>query len=258
MVMEMGTVTALLRYPVKGLSAESLGRVGLAAGEGMPLDRAFALALGSTRFDAARPEFLPKTNFLMLMRDEKLALLATRFDPETAVLEISRGGRTVARGRVDQSAGRAVIEQFFAAYVGAVARGTPKLVQAPGHAFTDVPEKTLTLINLASLAALSRVVGQPLDPLRFRANVLVDGLLPWAEKAWTGQTLAIGGSRFRVRGPIDRCAATNVDPATGKRDLNLPKTLSSAFGGNFFGVYLDVLSPGEVAVGDPVMLSGEA
>jgi uncharacterized protein YcbX len=102
------------------------------------------------------------------------------------------------------------------------------------------------------------VVGQALDPLRFRANVIVDGLAPWAEKAWTGQVLGIGGSRFRVRGPIDRCAATNVDPATGKRDLNLPKTLSSAFGGNFFGVYLDVLSPGEVAVGDPVMPSGEA
>ena len=254
----MGKVTALLRYPVKGLSAESLERVALAAGQAMPLDRAFALALGSTRFDAARPEFMPKTNFLMLMRDEKLALLSTRYDAETATLEISRAGRTVARGRLDQSAGRAVIEQFFAAYVGPVARGTPKLVQAPGHAFADVPEKTLTLINLASLAALSRVVGQPLDPLRFRANVHVEGLAPWAEKAWAGQMLAIGGTRFRVRGQIDRCAATNVAPDTGKRDLNLPKTLSSAFGGNFFGVYLDVLDPGEVAVGDPVILSGEA
>jgi len=253
----MGKITALLRYPVKGLSAEPLDRVELAAGEGLPLDRAFALALGSTRFDPARPEFLPKTNFLMLMRDEKLALLATRYDAASATLEISRGGRTVARGRVDQSAGRAVIEQFFAAYMTGVTRGTPKLVQAPGHAFTDVPEKTVTLINLASLAELSRVVGQTLDPLRFRANVVVDGLAAWAEKSWIGRELAIGGARVRVAGQIDRCAATNVEPGTGKRDLNLPKTLSSAFGGNLFGVYLEVLTAGEVALGDPITLSAE-
>ena len=254
----MGKITALLRYPVKGLSAEPLQRVDLEAGEGLPLDRAFALALGSTRFDPAQPEFLPKNSFLMLMRDEKLALLATRYDAATATLEISRHGRTVARGRVDQSAGRAVIEQFFAAYVGAAARGTPKLVQAPGHAFTDVPEKTVTLISLASLADLARVVGQPLDPLRFRANVVVEGLAPWVEKTWVGRELIIGSTRFRVRGQIDRCAATNVEPGTGKRDLNLPRTLMSAFGGNLFGVYLDVLVPGEVAVGDPVSLPGEA
>jgi hypothetical protein len=253
----MGKVTALLRYPVKGLSAEPLDRVNLAVAEGLPLDRAFALALGSTRFDPARPEFLPKTNFLMLMRDEKLALLATRYDAATATLEISRGGRLVARGRVDQSAGRAVIEQVFAAYMGGVVRGTPRLVQAPGHAFTDVPEKTVTLISLTSLDELSRVVGQPLDPSRFRANVIVEGLAPWAEKTWTGRDLTIGGTSFRVRGQIDRCAATNVDPGTGKRDLNLPKTLNSAFGGNLFGVYLDVLTAGEVAVGDPIILSAE-
>jgi uncharacterized protein YcbX len=246
----MGKVEAIYRYPVKGLSAEALTRVALTPGEGVPLDRAFALALGTTRFDPAKPEFMPKAFFLMLMRDEKLAALATRYDSETATLEIMRSGKRVAAGRLDQPAGRAVIEQFFAAYVGAAARGTPKVVQAPGHAFTDVPEKTVTLINMASVADLARVVGRPVDPLRFRANLVVEGLKPWAEKAWVGREIAIGGARFRVTGQIDRCAATNVEPGTGERDMTLPKTLMSAFGGNLFGVYLEVIEGGEVALGD--------
>lgn len=248
----MAEVASLHRYPVKGLSAEGLYRIDLAAGEGLPFDRAYALALGTTRFDPARPEFLAKTHFLMLMRDEKLAALATRFDPATTTLEVARNGRTVARGRLDQPAGRAIVEQFFAAYAGAAARGTPKIVQAPGHSFTDVPEKRLTLINLASVADLARVVGRPIDPLRFRANVAVAGLAPWVEKGWTDRRLSIGGVPFRVTGQIDRCAAINVEPGTGARDMNLPKTLVSAFGDVNFGVYLEVAADGPIAVGDPV------
>jgi uncharacterized protein YcbX len=62
-----------LPYPVKGLSAEKLDRVTLTRGECLPLDHRFAIALGSTAFDPARPEWLSKTHFIMLMRDEKLA-----------------------------------------------------------------------------------------------------------------------------------------------------------------------------------------
>lgn len=246
----MARVDALWRYPVKGLSAEPLEAVDLSPGEGLPLDRAFALALSSTRFDPAAPEFLPKPNFLMLMRDEKLASLATRYDSETASLEILRGGRRVARGRLDQPAGRAVIEQFFAAFAGAAARGTPRVVQAPGHVFMDVPGKTVTLINAASVADLGRVVGRPVDPLRFRANIMVEGLAPWAEKTWIGREIRLGPVRARVTGQVDRCAATNVEPGTGARDMTLPRTLEAAFGGNVFGVYLEIVAGGRLAVGD--------
>jgi hypothetical protein len=69
------------RYPVKGLSAEPLDRVALAIGRCLPQDRRFAIALGSTHFDLAQPQWLAKTNFIMLMRDEKLTRLSTRFDP---------------------------------------------------------------------------------------------------------------------------------------------------------------------------------
>ncbi|MBM3346199.1 MAG: MOSC domain-containing protein, partial [Betaproteobacteria bacterium] len=73
------SVNAIHRYPIKGLSAEPLERVTLATGRCLPHDRRFALARASTVIDPVRPEWLPKTHFFMLMRDERLAELRTRF-----------------------------------------------------------------------------------------------------------------------------------------------------------------------------------
>ncbi|MEE8246680.1 MAG: MOSC N-terminal beta barrel domain-containing protein, partial [Alphaproteobacteria bacterium] len=150
----MPRLTEIYRYPVKGLSAERLERVTLAPGEGLPLDRAFALALGTTAFDPGAPRPLPKTRFLMLMRNQQLAALETSYDEASGVLSIIREGAEVARGKLGETAGRAAIERFFAAYVGAESHGAPKLVHAPGHSFADVGVKLVSLINLASVAAL--------------------------------------------------------------------------------------------------------
>jgi len=91
------TIAAIYRYPVKGLSPEPLGSVALTPGKCLPQDRRFAIALPSTRFDPERPEWLSKTHFVMLMRDEQLAELTTRFDAEADLLTIERHGRTVLR-----------------------------------------------------------------------------------------------------------------------------------------------------------------
>ena len=70
-----------------------------------------------------------------------------------------------------------------------------------------------------------------------------------------GRQIAIGASaRAKIVKRIVRCAATNVDPATGVRDLTIPDTLMSAFGHMDCGVYAEVLAPGEIAIGD--VLSG--
>src|SRR6516165_411721 len=99
------TVTAIYRYPVKGLSAEKLERVSLTPGECLPHDRRFAIALGSTPFDPQRPEWLPKTHFIMLMRDEKLAQLQTRFDTESGVLAIAKNARVLLHARLTDAEG---------------------------------------------------------------------------------------------------------------------------------------------------------
>src|SRR5262245_43282810 len=177
-------VAALYRYPVKGLTPESLERVELAAGETLPFDRAWAIENGPGRFDASAPRHLPKINFLMLMRDERLGTLRSRFDDATMTLTIARGGKPVVSGRLDPPLGRQLIEQFIAAYMQAELRGAPKIVHAPGHSFSDMAAKCVHIVNLASVRELDRTLGRKVDPLRFRANIYVDGLAPWTEFAW--------------------------------------------------------------------------
>src|SRR5437763_9356526 len=89
------TIAAIYRYPVKGLSPEPLDRVALTPGKCLPQDRRFALALPSTRFDPQQPKWVPKTCFAMLMRDERLAQLRTRFEAATGTLSVERGGETL-------------------------------------------------------------------------------------------------------------------------------------------------------------------
>lgn len=242
---------AIYRYPVKGLSPERMSEAAVAPGETLAFDRAYAIEQFAGSFDAAAPRYLPKSKFLMLMRDEKLAALKTAFDPETATLTVTRGGKQVAKGSLSTPLGRGLIEQFYAAYLGGVVK--PRVVSAPGHAFTDVSTKCISLINLASVRDLARVLGAPVDPLRFRANFHVEGLAPWVEKSWaTGAEFTIGGVRFRKLKDIVRCAATNVDPETGARDLAIPRSLQAAFGADLCGVYLEACAPAEVKAGDAV------
>ena len=248
----MPTVTDICRYPVKGLSAEHLDRVSLAAGEGLPLDRAFALAHGTTQFDRDAPAWLSKTSFLMLMENERLAALHTAYDEKTGVLSILHDGRQVAQGKVTEASGRSAIEGFFEAYMGAESRGRPKLVEAPGHMFSDTALKVLSLINLASLRELERALGRPLHPLRFRANVYVDGWEPWAEFDWLGREALVGSAGLRVGDRIPRCAATNVNPETAERDADVPRALRQSFDHPYMGVYAEVIQGGEIAVGDGV------
>ena len=256
----MAEIAAIWRYPVKGLAGERLTSVPLTAGQLLPHDRRFALAHGSTRFDPGAPEYLKPSNFFQLKRDEKLAQLGLSFEAESGHLTLTRKGKQVVRGKADDSTGRLVLSQFLATFLGETGRGVPKLVTAEGHAFTDLPERQISLLNLASVRDLERVVRAKLDPRRFRANVWLEGLPPWVEFSWIGRGIALGpsGLRLRVAAAIERCAATNVDPDTAERDLNIPLSLQRGYGHRDMGVYCEVLDDGEIAEGQSVDVPAEA
>jgi uncharacterized protein YcbX len=243
-------VASLYRYPVKGLSPEPLQSIHLAAGEAVPGDRIYAIENGPGRFDPTAPRHLPKINFLMLMRDERLATLKTEFEEASHTLTIKRDGKPVVRGDLRTRIGRQIIEQFLAAYMKGSLRGPPKIVSADGHSFSDVPAKCLHVINLASVRELGRVMGRAIDPLRFRANVYIDGAPPWHEAGWVGHDITIRNAILGVFDRTERCEATNVDPATGARDMAIPAALLRTWGHSDFGIYASVTSGGTVARGD--------
>jgi uncharacterized protein YcbX len=109
----------------------------------------------------------------------------------------------------------------------------------------------VSIINLASVRALEQRMGVPVDPLRFRGNLHVDGLPPWGEFDLVDRIIrGPGGVALRGLKRIDRCAATNVDPVTGFRDLNVPKALMDGYGHVDCGLYATVEAGGELSVGD--------
>ena len=245
-------IASLYRYPVKGLSPEPLQSVELKSGETLPFDRAYAIENGPGRFDVNAPRHLPKINFLMLMRDERLATLRSMFDDASETLTISRDGKQVARGQLTTPLGRQLIEQFLAAYMKTELRGPPKIVQAPGHSFSDMAAKCVHIINLASVREVERIIGRPVDPLRFRANLYLDGMEPWSEFGWLDREISVGPTKLAVFARTQRCEATNVDPATGARDMAIPAHLMRAWGHQDFGVYAKVVKGGEIAIDAPV------
>jgi uncharacterized protein YcbX len=249
-------IAGLYRYPVKGLTPEPLERVSLATGQTLPADRRYAIENGPSGFDPAAPAWRPKTQYLMLMRDERLATLRSRFDEATNLLTISRGGEVVARGDLETARGRATIESYFARDFERELQGPPKVLSGGGHSFSDVARKVVSIINLGSLAAIESMVGATVDPLRFRANLYVRGWPAWHELTLVDQTLAVGDARLKVVKRIKRCAATNVDPQTGARDLEIPATLMRHLGHNDCGIYAEVIAPGTIGVGDRIELEG--
>jgi MOSC domain-containing protein len=128
----------------------------------------------------------------------------------------------------------------------------PKLLASAGHSFSDLARKVVSIINLNSLRAIEAMVGQPVHPLRFRANFYVEGWPAWREFDFLDQTLMIGDARARVVKRITRCAAVNVDPDSGARDLTIPQALMQRLGHNECGVYAEVIADGNVAVGDTI------
>lgn len=248
------TINALRRYPVKGLMGEQLPAVEVKADHCFPFDRAYAIENGNTRFDPADPKFLPKINFLMLMRDERLALLSTAFDEETQTLTISRQDRPIASGDLSTAIGRNLIEQFIGAFMEKELKGPPRIQSAAGHNFTDTPDKYVHIINLASLKALGHLVNTELSPARFRANIHIDGAEPWAERHWCGKKLKAEEVEIEICEETNRCAAINVDPETARRTHSLPQVLNQHFGNDNFGVYGRIIKGGTLVEGAKVTL----
>jgi uncharacterized protein YcbX len=245
-------IQGIYRYPVKGLSPQPLSGAELAPGQTIRFDRLYAIENGPSGFDPAAPAHFPKQKFLMLMRNERLAALDTHFDEATHILTIRLNGGMAAQGDLRTSAGRTAIEAFFATYSADELRGPPRVLQGDGHSFSDVGAKVVSIINLASVAELENTVGAPVDPLRFRANLYLQGWPAWREFDLLGRTLIAGDARLRIVKRIMRCAATNVDPHTGVRDLQIPHTLMQTFGHMDCGVYAEIIAAGKIAIGDAV------
>lgn len=247
----MPVLTNIYRYPIKGLSAQPLSRVDVQSKMPFPQDRIFALVRPGAPFDIHQPRWGKKGLFVMLMLEEALARIRTTLDVETMHLTVMQDNHRLLVADLNDDIARTKVEELIWRLVPAL-RSAPTLVRSLDGHFMDKPDNVISLINLATVRSLEEQWGVSIDPLRFRANFYIDGARPWEEFEWIGGDIRIGGTLFRVDRRNGRCGATNVNPVTSRRDLDLPRSLRAAFGHKDLGIYLIARENGRIGIGDQV------
>ena len=251
-----GRIASLHRHPVKGFTPERLGEVALAAGANFPCDRIYAVERGRSGFDPAAPRHLSKWRFTVLANHARLAQAVTAYDAPTGVLRVRVAGETVQEADLSAPQGRAAFAGWLAGFLGEHEdEELTVIASGPAHRFTDDPVGAVSVINLQSVRDLEHRIGRPIDPLRMRANIYVDGWPAWAElEAPPGAVIRLGAVTAEVVKPIPRCIAVHVDPVTGARDLDVLGALRQHYGHVNCGLYLRVTGSGRLAEGDDAHL----
>jgi len=248
-----GHVAAIFRHPIKGFTPESLNQVALASDNGFPMDRTWAVENGPSGYDPDAPAFTPKQKFTVLAAVPGVAAVRTRVDEATGILTARAPDAPTFAGRLAESADKLAFAAWLTDVLGDAVRGPLKVVDARGaFRFTDHPKGQVSIINMASIRDLSAKIGVDLDPLRFRANVYVEGWPAWVENDWSDRDIMLGWAKTRVFKPIVRCAATHVDPTSAIADIDVVKALFDNYGHMFCGIYVHVTGAGTVGLGDAV------
>lgn len=192
------------------------------------------------------------------MRYAELAGLQTVFDSNSREFVTSTNGKEVFRADLSSQDGQDRTTEFFTDLLDLGEHERPFFAEALPHRFTDVPVvsetmmNAVSLINLESVRELSERIGADIDERRFRGNVVFDGWPPFAELDLVGKTIQIGDVRLEVVMRTKKCAATEVNPDTAKRDIDLPKLLMQEYGHFDMGIYARVVSGGTLEVGTDI------
>lgn len=225
--------------------------------EGIIGDRAFALARQPGLFDPDVRRTTNKNNFLMLMRDQALAALETSVDHRSKILTVKHYGKLLLQQPLNCETGRSVISKFFKHYLDDSSL-SPTVVRFPGYKFTDLCARSsdkmraISLINLNSIKALQKAMGKHIDARRFRGNIYFSNVPAFREFDWIDKIISIGSSEAKVTMRTKRCAATQVNPETAERDIDIPKELRKYFGHSNMGIYAELTVTGVASVGDPI------
>ena len=244
----MIAVASLWRHPIKSHGREALHSVTLTAGEAFPWDRRWAVTHDATKHEG--DGWSACRNFMIGTLTPRLAGLWARLDPEGPAVHLEHADLGEMQVAPDDPASVAAFLDWVAPLSADGSLKPTGLVSAGPRGMTDTRYPSVSIMNTASHTAVADALGGVLEPERWRGNIWLDGLAPWAEWDWIGQRIRIGGARLDVVERIQRCKHTMAHPVTGERDADTLGTLNGQFGHQDFGVYAVVIAGGPVALGD--------
>lgn len=171
------------------------------------------------------------------------------------LLTVTAPGAAPCSFDASTSVGRKRATDYFSAQLPA--QGSfPRKVVAAEHGMFDSRASGISIINPRTVEALAQASGTPIDPLRFRGNILLEGLDAFEEFALIGKVLRIGDMRLAITKSIQRCSATSVNPSSTEMDINGPQLLATHFGHLHCGIYGTVLNSGQLEVGAEIHVEG--
>jgi uncharacterized protein len=224
------TVAAIYRYPVKAMAGEPLVQAEL-GWHGVPGDRRYAFVQSDHTGDFP---------WLTIRELPAMTLYrpAAAADPEQPPTVHTPGGEALA-----------VTDPQLAGELAGASRRRIHLHRDHRGTFDSSP---VSVISVQAVAALSELVGHPLDPARFRPNLVIDAPgYEFPEEASLGQSLAIGAATVRLDRRDERCMVINFDHRTGERNPAVLRAVAQ-HREVCIGVYGTIEAPGLVRVGDPV------
>lgn len=230
----VGRVAGLWRYPVKSMCGEALAEAEV-SWHGLAGDRRWAFVRPGAVESSFPWHTLRERGDLSHYRPSFVD--PSRPEQSAIVVETPGGARLV------------VTDPALAAEIGP--EGVWPMKQHRG-VFDTFP---LSLISTDTIARLGESVGRRLEVERFRPNLLVEAATaaPYPEDLWVGRVLRLGTLRLRVDKRDGRCLVITIDPATTQRDPQILRRVAADRQG-CLGVYGSTVEPGQIAVGDPVVL----
>lgn len=255
--MSKAYLQSVYRYPVKGFAGQRLSGAALFPGEGLPFDRFLGVTNGSAAISTTG--WSSCQGFVRMTKNEGLPLFGIDFEDNAQGLVVtSPQGRSIT---VDLASTPSIehANTEIASWFPAAGAHPPQLARRHSDlGWWDYEDAAISIINVETIADLSRKAERKVDPLRFRANLYVAGLPAWSEWKLIGRRIRLGDAELEVIRPIDRCKATSVDPTTGDADINMPALLALQEGHIFCGMYARVVKHGRIRAGDAIHDLGPA
>jgi ferredoxin-NADP reductase/uncharacterized protein YcbX len=259
-------IASIVRFPVKGLPGVSVsGDVALEPGRGLRWDRSHAIENGRAVI-ASPTAWNERKGYFHVARHEEIVRFGVDLDraetEQPTLILTAPDGRSARTPLGGGDPGETItgegstLDDLLRSTLPSGPFGSPRLVRTGVTGLWDWPDAHLSFINLATVRALADAAGSPVDPRRFRGNVLLEGLPAWGELGLLGRRVRIGTAELEFFQPTDRCRATTIDPTTGVSDLNVPGLLASRFGHMYCGVYARVVSAGSVRAEDTLTVLG--
>ncbi|KEO58889.1 MOSC domain-containing protein [Thioclava indica] len=248
-----GHLSHIYRHPIKSVGLEEIASASLSQGRALPLDRVWAIAHTRSKVagdaEGRAQSWGKKANFLTGCASGSLMAITARCLEDGRLL-LQHPDLWHVEIDPTRAADHAKLFEWLRALWPADAPQPNALLRAPeDQPLSDQSTPLLSLIGQASLNDLSAKLGQPLSRARFRANLWVEDWEPFAEFDLIGCQIRVGDARLEVRKRVGRCRATDANPETGLRDIDMLPALSQHYNHTDLGVFCAVIEGGEIARG---------